>query len=162
MAATAEKLVQKLTSEIDYTFLTDFFLIYRLFITPAALLKLFMLRFEWALLDNTPERQIVRIRTFVALRHWLLNYFGYDFMGSRPLRQTLSAFLQSLAKHPLVVTSPRDQRIAKELRRYTQSLKKLHYRTKAQEKLERQGRRHDSSPRRSPMKRRSARNRGEF
>ncbi|KAF9572985.1 hypothetical protein EC968_009190 [Mortierella alpina] len=146
MAATAEKLVQKLTSEIDYTFLTDFFLIYRLFITPAALLKLFMLRFEWALLDNTPERQIVRIRTFVTLRHWLLNYFGYDFMGSRSLRQTLSAFLQSLAKHPLVVTSPRDQRIAKELRRYTQSLKKLHYRSKAQEKLERHCRGYEWSP----------------
>ncbi|KAF9955788.1 hypothetical protein BGZ72_003412 [Mortierella alpina] len=159
MAATTGKLVQKLTSEIDYTFLTDFFLIYRLFITPAELLKLFMLRFEWALLDNTPERQIVRIRTFVTLRHWLLNYFGYDFMGSRSLRQTLSAFLRSLAKHPLVTTSPRDQRIAKELRRYTQSLKKLHYRAKAQEKLERQSRKHDSSLRRFPTKKRSARNR---
>ncbi|KAF9286030.1 hypothetical protein BGZ68_003301 [Mortierella alpina] len=159
MAATAEKLVQKLTSDIDYTFLTDFFLIYRLFITPAALLKLFMLRFEWALLDNTPERQIVRIRTFVALRHWLLNYFKFDFMESRSLRQTLSAFLQSLAKHPLVITSPRDQRIAKELRRYTQSLKKLHYRAKAQEKLERPSRIHGNSLRRSPIRRRSAKNR---
>ncbi|KAG0274500.1 hypothetical protein BGZ95_009711 [Linnemannia exigua] len=81
MAATIEKLVEKLTSDIDYTFLTDFFLIYRLFISPPALLRLLMARFHWALTEDTPQRMIVRVRTFVVLRHWLLNYFEYDFMG---------------------------------------------------------------------------------
>ncbi|KAF9349984.1 hypothetical protein BGX26_011775 [Mortierella sp. AD094] len=140
MAATVEKLVEKLTSEIDYTFLTDFFLIYRLFITPMALLNLFILRFNWALIDDSPQRQIVRIRTFVTLRHWILNYFGYDFMRSKELRQKLNTHLRSLSKHPLVVESQRDQRIIRELRRYAQSLKKIHYRNIAQQKLERQAR----------------------
>ncbi|KAF9174089.1 Guanine nucleotide exchange factor lte1 [Mortierella sp. AD011] len=140
MAATVEKLVEKLTSEIDYTFLTDFFLIYRLFITPTALLNLFILRFNWALIDDSPQRQIVRIRTFVALRHWILNYFGYDFMRSKELRQKLNIHLRSLSKHPLVVESQRDQRIIRELRRYAQSLKKIYYRNIAQQKLERQAR----------------------
>lgn len=123
---------------IDYTFLTDFFLIYRLFITPMALLKLLIARFQWALAVNSPQRQIVRVRTFVTLRHWLLNYFGYDFMRSKALRQTLTKNLAKLMKHPLVVDSTRDQRIIKELGRYTQSLKKLHYRNMAQQKLSRQ------------------------
>ncbi|KAF9540779.1 hypothetical protein EC957_003752 [Mortierella hygrophila] len=140
MAATVEKLVEKLTSEIDYTFLTDFFLIYRLFITPMALLKLIIVRFHWALVDDSPQRQIVRIRTFVTLRHWLLNYFGFDFMRSKDLRQTLGLYLRSLTKHPRVTSSMREQRIVKELRRYVQSLKTIHYRKLAQQKLEKQGR----------------------
>ncbi|KAG0022159.1 hypothetical protein BGZ82_011106, partial [Podila clonocystis] len=138
MAATVEKLVEKLTSEIDYTFLTDFFLIYRLFITPMALLKLLIARFQWALAVNSPQRQIVRVRTFVTLRHWLLNYFGYDFMRSKALRKTLTKNLAKLKEHPLVVDSTRDQRIIRELGQYTQSLKKLHYRNMAQQKLSRQ------------------------
>ncbi|KAG0240526.1 hypothetical protein BGW41_006921 [Actinomortierella wolfii] len=141
MAATVEKLVEKLTSVIDYTFLTDFFLIYRLFITPLALLKLLILRFHWALLDDTPERQIVRIRTFVTLRHWLLNYFGHDFMTSKELRKTLTSYLNSLPSHPRIAASPRDQRIVKELKKYTHSLKKIHYRNIAQQRLERKSRR---------------------
>ncbi|KAF9300262.1 hypothetical protein BGZ74_008090 [Mortierella antarctica] len=138
MAATVEKIVEKLTSEIEYTFLTDFFLIYRLFITPMALLKLLIARFQWALAVNSPQRQIVRVRTFVTLRHWLLNYFGYDFMSSKALRQTLIKYLAKLKEHPLVVDSTRDQRIIRELGRYTQSLKKLHYRNVAQQKLSQQ------------------------
>ncbi|KAG0314050.1 hypothetical protein BGZ97_009678, partial [Linnemannia gamsii] len=140
MAATVEKLVEKLTSEIDYTFLTDFFLIYRLFITPMALLKLIIVRFHWALVDDSPQRQIVRIRTFVTLRHWLLNYFEFDFMRSKDLRQTLGLYLRSLTSHPRVTNSMREQRIVKELRRYVQSLKTIHYRKLAQQKLERKSR----------------------
>ncbi|KAG9069600.1 hypothetical protein KI688_010504 [Linnemannia hyalina] len=140
MAATVEKLVEKLTSEIDYTFLTDFFLIYRLFITPMALLKLIIVRFHWALVDDSPQRQIVRIRTFVTLRHWLLNYFEFDFMRSKDLRQMLGLYLRSLTKHPRVTSSMREQRIVKELRRYVQSLKTIHYRKLAQQKLEKQSR----------------------
>ncbi|KAF9188731.1 hypothetical protein BGZ50_001176 [Haplosporangium sp. Z 11] len=150
MADTVENLVEMLTSEIGnvqwvaihYTFLTDFFLVYRLFITPMDLLRLIMLRFKWALIDNSPQRQIVRIRSFVTLRHWLLNYFEFDFMPSKDLRQTLSRFLRSLIKDPLVVQSTRDQRIVKELRRYSQSLIKEHYRTMAHKKSEEQDHMH--------------------
>ncbi|KAG0262935.1 hypothetical protein BG011_009531 [Mortierella polycephala] len=142
MAATVENLVEMLTSEIDYTFLTDFFLVYRLFITPMGLLKLIILRFKWALIDNSPQRQIVRIRSFVTLRHWLLNYFEFDFMPSKDLRQTLSRFLRLLMKDPLVVQSTRDQRIVKELRRYSQSLIKEHYKAMAPKQSEEQDHMH--------------------
>lgn len=104
------------------------------------LLNLFILRFHWALIDNSPQRLIVRIRTFVTLRHWLLNYFGYDFMRSKDLRRTLNLHLRTLSRHPLIVNSTRDQRIVLELIRYSQSLKKIHYRGMAQQKLERQSR----------------------
>ncbi|KAF9906218.1 hypothetical protein EC991_000845 [Linnemannia zychae] len=154
MAATVEKLVEKLTSEIDYTFLTDFFLIYRLFITPMALLKLIIVRFHWALVDDSPQRQIVRIRTFVTLRHWLLNYFEYDFMRSKDLRTTFGLYLRSLAKHPRVTNSMREQRIVKELRRYVQSLKTIHHRKLTQQKLERQSRRQQAERRRRLQARR--------
>lgn len=169
MAATVEKLVQKLTSEIgnvwmsklkrvmdcndmnnhrhlplfslspffvDYTFLTDFFLIYRLFISPLCLLKLLLARFQWALQDDTPPRQIVRVRTFVTMRHWLLNYFEYDFMSCKVLRRTLVHNLKTLLDHPLVQSSVRDQRIFKELRRLFQLKKKVHCREVAQMALE--------------------------
>lgn len=106
-----------------------------------ALLKLIIVRFHWALVDDSPQRQIVRIRTFVTLRHWLLNYFEFDFMRSKDLRQTLGLYLRSLTSHPRVASSMREQRIVKELRQYVQSLKTIHYRKLAQLKLEKQSRR---------------------
>ncbi|KAG0212994.1 hypothetical protein BGX28_005235 [Mortierella sp. GBA30] len=130
MAATVEKLVEKLTSDID------FFLIYRLFISPLALFRLLMARFHWALTEDTPQRQIVRVRTFVTLRHWLLNYFEYDFMESKILRRTFIENLRSLADHPIIHTSVRDQRIVKELRRLFQLKRKVHCRDMTQQALE--------------------------
>ncbi|KAK3844763.1 MAG: hypothetical protein J3R72DRAFT_67049 [Linnemannia gamsii] len=136
MAATIEKLVEKLTSDIDYTFLTDFFLIYRLFISPPALLRLLMARFHWALTEDTPQRMIVRVRTFVVLRHWLLNYFEYDFMGYRLLRRTLIQNLRQLNTHPIICSSVRDQRIVQELRRLFQLKRKQYSHAAAQLSLE--------------------------
>ncbi|KAG0300991.1 hypothetical protein BGZ98_008711 [Dissophora globulifera] len=155
MAATIEKLVEKLTSEIDYTFLTDFFLIYRLFISPLALLKLLLARFRWALTEDTPQRQIVRVRTFVTMRHWLLNYFEYDFMGSNVLRRTLVQSLRSLTEHHIVASSVRDQRIVRELRKLFQLKRKTHSREMAQMALERSSRRpiEELSPRSSQQRR---------
>lgn len=66
-------------------------------------------------------------RTFVVLRHWLNNYFVHDFIGNRPLRIILTEFLNRLPRHPLVQTSPRDQRIVKILKRVVRRLKKLYY-----------------------------------
>ncbi|KAG0263773.1 hypothetical protein BG011_008099 [Mortierella polycephala] len=137
MAATVEKLIEKLTSDIDYTFLTDFFLIYRLFISPMALLRLLMARFQWALTEDTPQRQIARVRTFVAMRHWLLNYFEYDFMGSKALRQMLIQDLRSLAEHAIVCKCVRNQRIVKELQRLYRVKRKAYSREKTQRALER-------------------------
>ncbi|KAF9903039.1 Guanine nucleotide exchange factor lte1 [Linnemannia zychae] len=147
MAATVEKLVEKLTSDIDYTFLTDFFLIYRLFITPPALLQLLMARFHWALTEDTPQRMIVRVRTFVVLRHWLLNYFEYDFMGYRLLRRTLIQNLRQLNTHPIICSSVRDQRIVQELRRLFQLKRKQYSHAAAQLTLEGSAIRRGSSSR---------------
>lgn len=83
-AATVEKLVEKLTVTLgkttaatlisissfflitshylDYTFMTDFFLTYRTFISPTQLCKLLILRFRWGLENNEDDRCIVRIR----------------------------------------------------------------------------------------------------
>ncbi|KAI8335963.1 ras guanine nucleotide exchange factor domain-containing protein [Chlamydoabsidia padenii] len=131
-AATVEKLVEKLTVTLDYTFMTDFFLTYRTFISPTQLCKLLILRFRWGLENNEDDRCIVRIRTFVVIRHWLLNYFVHDFTPSRELRETLTMFLNALPSHTLIKHSPRDQRIVKGLKRVVRRLKKVHYPSSSQ------------------------------
>ncbi|KAG0029432.1 hypothetical protein BGZ81_003824 [Podila clonocystis] len=126
MAATVEKLIERLTSDIDYTFLTDFFLVYRLFITPFCLLKLLVARFQWALANDSSQKHIVRIRTFVTLRHWILSFYEYDFVNSRGvLHKALNRYLKSLHQHPAVATSTLDQRIVKDLRRHLHAQKKM-------------------------------------
>ncbi|KAI9320924.1 hypothetical protein BX666DRAFT_1251635 [Dichotomocladium elegans] len=126
-AATIEKLVEKLTVSLDYTFMTDFFLTYRAFISPMQLCKLLSLRFRWGLETDDANRRIVRIRTFVVLRHWLLNYFVHDFIPNRDLRIYLTSFLNDLPHHKLIRNSPRDQRIVKSLKRVVRRLKKVYY-----------------------------------
>ncbi|CAO3598958.1 unnamed protein product [Absidia cylindrospora] len=126
-AASVEKLVEKLTNTLDYEFMTDFFLTYRSFISPTQLCKLLILRFRWALENDEEDRRIVRIRTFVVMRHWLLNYFVHDFIPIRDLRVVLTTFLNALPSHSLVRSSPRDQRIVKGLKRVVRRLKKVYY-----------------------------------
>lgn len=62
-------------------------------------------------------------RTFVALRHWLLNYFAYDFVPCRNLRSKLITYLNTL--HP---SAPRDQKIVQALKKVIKRLKKIYYR----------------------------------
>ncbi|KAI9260209.1 hypothetical protein BY458DRAFT_534800 [Sporodiniella umbellata] len=126
-AATIHKLIEKLTSTLDYAFMTDFFLTYRDFIKSQDLCQLLILRFVWALQNNEEKRSIVRIRTFVVFRHWLSNYFVHDFIGNYDLRKILTDFLNNLSSHPLIKSSPRDQRIIKTLKRVVRRLKKLYY-----------------------------------
>ncbi|RCH95568.1 hypothetical protein CU098_006205, partial [Rhizopus stolonifer] len=126
-AATIHKLIEKLTNTLDYTFMTDFFLTYRDFIQAQDLCQLLVSRFIWALKDNQEPRKIVRIRTFVLLRHWLSNYFVHDFLGNFELRVILTDFLNSLSHHPLIQSSPFDQRIVKTLKRVVRRLKRLYY-----------------------------------
>lgn len=128
IAATVEKLVAHLTSTLDYDFLTDFFLTYRMFLTPVHLMKLLILRFKWALSSNAEARQIVRVRTFVTVRHWLLNYFEADFIPSRPLRHMLTEWLNEVNANEIVRSSVTDQRIIKGLKKVVRKLKKVYYR----------------------------------
>ncbi|KAI9475383.1 MAG: ras guanine nucleotide exchange factor domain-containing protein [Benjaminiella poitrasii] len=126
-AATIEKIIEKLTVTLDYTFMTDFFLIYRVFMKPRQLCKFLVLRFKWSLVNNEEKRCVVRIRTFVVIRHWLLNYFLHDFIPDKELRTVLANFLNEMLYHPIIKQSRREQRIIKSLRRVVRRLKNIYY-----------------------------------
>lgn len=128
MAATVERWVAELTSKIDPELLADFFLTYRFFLTPLSLCQLLITRFDWALaVSDSPEdeaaRRIVRVRSFVVIRHWLLNYFVEDFVPDSNLRGRLTGWLNATAKLPSVKASPSDQRLLKNLKKVVRRLK---------------------------------------
>lgn len=52
----------------------------------------------------------------MVIRHWLTHYWTYDFTTSKTLRFMLSTFLTQLQTHPVILVSPRDERIIKNLR----------------------------------------------
>ncbi|KAG6310013.1 hypothetical protein E4U44_006016 [Claviceps purpurea] len=94
-AATPSRLVAEITSPsfLDYELLSDFFLTFRSFLEPSDLLRMLVARLRWAL-DRVDEvGMIVRVRTFVALRHWILNYFMDDFIVEYGLRITFCNLL---------------------------------------------------------------------
>lgn len=128
MAATVERWVAEMTSQLNPDLRTDFFLTYRSFLTPAALLDLLLCRFEWALQGGeTPEdiagRRIVRVRTSVVIRHWLLNYFQEDFVPERSLRVTLTNWLNQMGKDARLRANPTDLRLIKSLKKVVKQLK---------------------------------------
>lgn len=88
-AATPARLIAQITSPdfLDYELLSDFFLTYRGFLSPGDLLEFLLARMRWALGDAADSGRIARVRTFVALRHWILNYFSDDFFYNLGLRQ---------------------------------------------------------------------------
>ena len=128
MAATIERWIAEMTSKIESDLMTDFFLTYRSFLSPIALSQLLIDRFEWALLDGkTPEdiagRRIVRVRTYVVIRHWLLNYFREDFAPSRDLRSVFTEWLNRMGKNERLRASPTDLRLIKSLKKVVKKLK---------------------------------------
>ncbi|KAI8603603.1 hypothetical protein EDD21DRAFT_24583 [Dissophora ornata] len=64
IAATIVKLIEKLTHQygMDSGFMTDFFLTYRLFMSPVQLCKYLIQRYLWALEQETESRCVVRVR----------------------------------------------------------------------------------------------------
>ncbi|CEG64863.1 hypothetical protein RMATCC62417_01766 [Rhizopus microsporus] len=66
-------------------------------------------------------------RTFVTIRHWLLNYYLHDFVPNKELRIILTKFLNEISLHPVIKQSPRDKRIIKTLKRVVRRLKRLYY-----------------------------------
>jgi GDP/GTP exchange factor required for growth at low temperature len=91
LAASIERWVAQLTSELNYDELLDFFLTYRTYISSLELLHLFIFRFHWSLTPSTTPvseptedeedspaaradmiKRVVRVRTFIALRYWLM------------------------------------------------------------------------------------------
>lgn len=98
IAATPARLVAQITSPffLDYELLADFFLTFRSFMSCADILEYMLARMKWALSNDSDSGRIVRVRTFVALRHWILNYFADDFIPAFELRQRFCTLVNGL------------------------------------------------------------------
>ena len=99
-AATPARLIAQITSPmfLDYELLADFFLTFRNFLSCRGLLEYLLARMRWALANNSDAGRIVRVRTFVAIRHWILNYFADDFMLDLTFRQRFCTLVNELAQ----------------------------------------------------------------
>ena len=96
-------LIVYLTSPVDpvsYSILSDFFLIYREFISSIELYNILINRFDWCISEIKNEDKeksnigkIVLIRTFVLIRHGILNHFIQDFLPNIELRLLFLEFL---------------------------------------------------------------------
>lgn len=99
-AATPARLVAQITSPLflDYELLADFFLTFRNFLSCRDLMEYLLARMKWALGNDSDAGRIVRVRTFVAIRHWILNYFADDFLMDFPFRQRFCSLVNDLAQ----------------------------------------------------------------
>ncbi|KAJ5240183.1 Guanine-nucleotide dissociation stimulator CDC25 [Penicillium chermesinum] len=97
-AATPARIVAQVSSEsfMDYELVSDFFLTFRSYLSTDHLLALLLARLQWAINRPQDDGRIIRIRTFAALRHWILNYFVDDFVTSYELRQTFCETINAL------------------------------------------------------------------
>ncbi|KAK6464069.1 hypothetical protein DFJ63DRAFT_302877 [Scheffersomyces coipomensis] len=86
--ATLRALIVQLTSPevIDYNLICDFFLTYRIFVNSEKVMNLLLTRLIWSLQyinskdeSNIKVGKLVLLRTFVVIRHWIINYFIDDF-----------------------------------------------------------------------------------
>lgn len=107
LAATIERWIAQLTSDFNYDELLNFFLTYRTYISAVDLCHLLICRFHWSLSAHATKqddlaRKIVRVRTFVAIRYWLLTFFVMDFLPNRELRLLLASWLNTLVKDPVL------------------------------------------------------------
>ncbi|MCJ1310675.1 Guanine nucleotide exchange factor lte1 [Agyrium rufum] len=100
VAATPARLIAQITSEnfLDYELLSDFFLTVRAYLSTHDLLAYLVARFEWAINRFDDNGRVIRVRAFAALRHWILNYFAYDFIIDRSLRVKFCQRLNDLTK----------------------------------------------------------------
>ncbi|KAH0579652.1 hypothetical protein H2248_002500 [Termitomyces sp. 'cryptogamus'] len=131
IAATIERWIAQLTSDLNYDELLDFFLTYRTYIGSIDLLHLLIARFHWALQQSTSlkdERvhQIVRVRTFVAIRYWLLTFFTVDFIPNRELRLLMANWLNSLVRDPILRKHVNGLGIVRKLIKVAKECKQAH------------------------------------
>lgn len=100
---------------VDYKGFSDFFLFYRNFLTPAELYDYLILRFKWCMREiesyqhqRSGDNQlrigkVALIRTFVLLRHGILNHFADDFLLNENLRLRLISFFNEDIKSDMKV-----------------------------------------------------------
>ncbi|KAJ3755760.1 hypothetical protein EV360DRAFT_49174 [Lentinula raphanica] len=132
LAATIERWLAQLTSDLDYDELLNFFLTYRTYVSALDLARLLMTRFCWALgtlhSSNTVNhddvvRRIVRVRTFVAFKYWLITFFTVDFVPNRELRLFVANNWNDLAKELQALGK---ESIVKKLKNVAKDCKKLY------------------------------------
>ncbi|KAL9006745.1 MAG: hypothetical protein Q9188_000523 [Gyalolechia gomerana] len=99
-AASPARIIAQITSAsfLDYELLSDFFLTVRAYLSTHDLLEYLLARFEWAVNRFDDDGRVIRVRAFAALRHWILNYFPYDFVVDRNLRVRFCTRLNALMK----------------------------------------------------------------
>ncbi|KAL8671700.1 MAG: hypothetical protein Q9168_003800 [Polycauliona sp. 1 TL-2023] len=99
-AASPARIIAQVTSAsfLDYELLSDFFLTVRAYLSTHDLLEYLLARFEWAINRFDDHGRVIRVRAFAALRHWILNYFPYDFVVDRGLRVNFCKRLNALMK----------------------------------------------------------------
>ncbi|KAI0485526.1 hypothetical protein F4859DRAFT_511726 [Xylaria cf. heliscus] len=109
-AATPPRLVAEITSPsfLDYDLISDFFLTFRSFVEPTDLLSLLFARLQWALSQDDESGMIVKVRTFVAIRHWILNYFVDDFVVDHHLRVTFCDLINDFTDD-LIASQPKQK-----------------------------------------------------
>jgi hypothetical protein len=100
LAATPARLISQITSPqfLNYELLSDFFLTFRCFMSPHDVLEYLLARMQWAFANVSDAGRIVRVRTFVALRHWILNYFPDDFLLDMPFRERFCKQINGLTR----------------------------------------------------------------
>lgn len=110
--ATLKALIVQLTSPevIDYNLICDFFLTYRTFTDSHSVLNLLLTRLIWALQyvnlakpDTEHIGKLVLLRTFVVLRHWILNYFIDDFESDHKLCDAFIFFINQVTHESTLV-----------------------------------------------------------
>lgn len=111
VAATVERWIAQLTSQFDYDELLNFLLTYRTYIPPVDLCHLLICRFHWTLensssVQDDTVRRIVGVRTFIAIRYWLLTFFREDFLPNPELCSLFSSWLNTLFKDPALTKRP--------------------------------------------------------
>lgn len=100
VAASPARIITQITSKnfLDYELLSDFFLTVRAYLSTHDLEAYLLTRFEWSINRFDDDGRVIRVRAFAALRHWILNYFPYDFVADRDLRVKFCQHLNGLSK----------------------------------------------------------------
>ncbi|KAG2734451.1 hypothetical protein G9P44_002457 [Scheffersomyces stipitis] len=112
--ATLKALIVQLTSPevIDYNLICDFFLTYRIFVNSEQVMSLLLTRLIWALQyinaddeSNCKIGKLVLLRTFVVLRHWIINYFIDDFDSNDKLCDIFASTINSIISQSNLISS---------------------------------------------------------
>ncbi|KAH8831215.1 hypothetical protein DL96DRAFT_1586895, partial [Flagelloscypha sp. PMI_526] len=104
VAATIERWIAQLTSEMSYDELLNFFITYRTYVSAVDLCHLLICRFHWSLQKpSSLEEPAIwkKISAFVGL-FWLLTFFAVDFVPNLELRRLISGWLNTLVKDPIL------------------------------------------------------------